>query len=293
VSEGLDFPGYSAPPAAIALAVESFDPERGRWAAAPDGEHRAPTLAVATFNAWFQGPERPARIRGLLEVLERSRADVIFLEEATRPLVDAMMAADWVRASYRLASAPVREDAIPSHGLVVLSRPPLGDVVLHPLPTHMGRRVLVGEMKINGAVLALAAVHLESLRSNADTRASQLEAVFRLLEPFPDAVLAGDFNFCSSWTLENARIDPRFVDLWPALHPADPGYTQDTERNPMLAKAKGESKRVRIDRILLRSDARRWEPLACRLVGTEPVEAGSSLFPSDHFGVIATLRTVA
>lgn len=54
--------------------------------------------------------------------------------------------------------------------------------------------------------------------------------------PRADAVLellAGDFNFCASWAAEQAHLDPGYRDLWAALHPGKPGYTEDTTVNTM------------------------------------------------------------
>jgi hypothetical protein len=50
-----------------------------------------------------------------------------------------------------------------------------------------------------------------------------------------------------------------------------------------------EQKRVRFDRILVRSDAAR--PVKAELVGTSKISGEKPpLFPSDHFGVLGQLR---
>jgi len=260
VSGGIDFPGYAARPVVQRLAVRRFDASRDEWIEAR-GEGRAEdrsSIACATFNTWFQGPEPALRHAGLLAELRRADADVIALQEVNTALLDRIRAEAWVREGYVLARTPFRVDTVPTHGLALLSRLPLGGVRLHPLPTHMGRGVLVAEVRIEGAPLALAVVHLESMKPNADVRGAQLAAVFALLEGHADAIIAGDFNFCASWPEENGRIDARYADLWARLRPGEAGYTQDTEANAMLAKARaGERKQVRIDRILLRGDAGR------------------------------------
>lgn len=130
------------------------------------------------------------------------------------------------------------------------------------------------------------------MKHNRDARAEQLEAIFPVLAAAgPDAVLVGDFNFCSSWAAENANLDPEFVDLWPALRGRAPGYTEDTGVNVMLRNVKSKAKNVRFDRVLLRSAGGDWRPRSIELLGTTPIAVESpDVFPSDHFGLAAVIE---
>lgn len=295
MQDGIDFPGYGAKPALKALAVSRFDPAAGSWIETDGGANGMAMAAftAATFNTWFQGPDHELRHGGLLRCLQEADADVIVLQETTVMLAERLLAAPWVRAAYSCARAPFRADAVPSHGLMLLSRIPVHKALLHPLRTHMGRNLLTAQALLNGAAFTFATVHLESMRSNADVRGEQLAQVFDVLRDAPYALLAGDFNFCSSWTAENARLEPGYDDAWAVLRPGEPGYTQDTDRNPMLALAKRERKQVRLDRILVRGrgKAGHWTVRDVRLLGTEPVSAAhGKIFPSDHFGLAAALH---
>ena len=101
-----------------------------------------------------------------------------------------------------------------------------------------------------------------------------------------------DFNFCSAWRDENDNIPNEWVDCWPALEPDAPGYTQDTEVNAMLFNQRGKAKRVRFDRILLRSEPAqsRWRPMSITRLGTAPLNArGKPVYVSDHFGLLASI----
>ena len=292
MNEGIDFPSYSLP-VAQRLVVHGFDTTKQTWLETEnvDEDVRLPALACATFNTWFQGGEQELRYGGLMSVLEQSNADVIVLQEVTMQLLEALMSANWVRDRYKFARSPFRAGAIPSHGTMLLSRLPFRNATLHPIPTYMGRSLLTVETMINGMKFVLATVHLESMKSNADTRETQLIAIFKILEESQNVILAGDFNFCSSSREENSRIDPRYIDIWAALKPNEPGFTRDTDNNHMLAKAKNDSQRVRIDRILLRSDAQEWRPDSIQLLGTLPVSPKyPKIFPSDHFGIISAIR---
>ncbi len=291
--DGIDFPNYPAKPTVRTLEQWAFDTAAQDWKAVPfeDRDATRERLAFATFNTWFQGGEKARRYRALLEALGERDADVIVLQEVTMDLLDEIMAAGWLRAEYSFVRAPFRAQAVPSHGVMLLSRLPLVGATLYPLPSHMGRSMLVAQVRIQRKLFTFATVHLESMRTNADTRGEQLRAVFQILEDAGDTVVAGDFNFCSSWEQENRRIDARYLDMWAVLRPGEAGYTQDTDVNRMLADAKRDEKRVRIDRVLLRSDAARWQPHAIELLGTRPVASDSPrIFPSDHFGLAATLR---
>lgn len=293
MSEGIDFPGYGAGPGVQPLAIQRFETGAWRSVASLETDARLETLRVVTYNTWFQGANRELRYAGLLDALNACGADMIMLQEATVQLLEALTAADWVRSRYCFVRAPFRSDAIPSHGLMLLSRLPLHSVQLHPLPTHMGRALLLSQARINGRGFAFATTHLESMKPYADVRARQLATAFALLEAQECAIFAGDFNFCSSWQEENSRIDRRYVDVWPAARPGEPGFTQDTDSNRMLAMAKRETKRVRIDRVLLRSEGEsgRWLPESAALLGTGPVSPKHpDVFPSDHFGVMADFR---
>lgn len=290
MSDGLDFPGYASSPQTVALRIESFDAAAGQWRepVSVAASEPAQRIVVATWNAWFQGPDAARRQDGLLAVLASAHPHLIALQEVTTALLERIREAAWVRDGYQVAHAPIRADAIPSHGLALLSRLPLAATVLHPLPTHMGRRALVASWQAKPR-LAIAVVHLESMKANADTRGEQLRTLFGLLEDETDALVAGDFNFCASWPEENDRLDRRYRDLWAVLRAAEAGYTQDTGINTMLARAKQETRQVRIDRILLRSDTGRWIPESIRLIGDESIDGDAKLYPSDHFGLVATL----
>lgn len=294
MKDGIDFPGHATKATLQSLDIHAFDAAAGRWTRdekPPSGKGIAlARLTCVTFNAWFQGGDRELRYAGLSQQLERSDADVIMLQECTTQLLEVLMKADWVRGGYRFVRAPFRADAIPSHGLMLLSRLPFANAKLHPIPTHMGRSLLTVETRLNGASVVFATVHLESMKPNADTRGEQLQEIFAILERRCDVVLAGDFNFCSSWPEENKRLDPRYIDTWARLRPNEPGFTQDTVVNGMLARAKGQARQVRIDRLLLRSDTAEWMPESIRLLGTAPVDANPQVFPSDHFGLAATMR---
>ncbi len=270
-----------------------FDPSSLAWVEdrAPSSPGAAPgVFTFITWNVWFAPYSFDARFRALLDEIHARRPDIVCLQEIVRESLEMLLAEPWIRAAYRVSD--VRGSTFDSYGVVLLTRLPVRSLAIHALPTHMGRRLLLAEIAIGARRLVVGTVHLESLKSNRDTRALQLGEIFpRLKAAGPDCMLAGDFNFCSSWAEENASIDPEFVDLWPLLHGRTPGYTEDTSVNAMLWNVKRKDKAVRYDRVLLRSVDRAFQARSIELLGTAPIAASSpDVFPSDHFGLCAVLE---
>jgi tyrosyl-DNA phosphodiesterase 2 len=249
-----------------------------RCAPAPAG---APIdLKILTWNVWFGGHMFRERGRALLAELARRRADVIALQEVTPALLAAIHAEPWVRAEYQ-----VSELDLLGYDVAVLSRVPVAQLRTLPLPTRMGRRLLVARLACG---LDVATVHLESMRESTRERATQLGIILPALAgASEDVVLVGDMNFEPDAPLESAALDPSFVDVWPSLRPDEPGYSVDSDRNPMRLAVLRKDTRKRIDRVFART--RRWQPASIELLGTTPVDAAGT-FISDHFGLEVVLR---
>ena len=267
------------------LAPVAFDGSHWTAIERPDGAIAAPEeLLLVTFNTWFADYEFERRSTALLSLLERISADVVVLQEVTRPLLDRILAENWIRANYQLSDAT--GESLGSYGVVALSRVPLQSIELHQLTSKMGRELLVVQL---AGGFRVATVHLESLAWQSDTRQTQLAEIFALLEGFDHAAVLGDFNLCHT-SPENDNIDPRYLDLWPALRPDEPGWTEDTSVNLMRLAAKGRHKSVRFDRILLRSRGNYWQPQSIERLGTTPLSPDTpEVFISDHFGLAGTI----
>ena len=250
------------------------------------------TLTVATWNVWFDRQHMDQRFSALLRTLLTKAPDVVGLQEVVPALADALRAHEAVSALYE-----VSPNAIGSYGCLLLARR-----ALHPhfieidLPTDMGRTLLVAELAARPG-MAVATVHLESLDSER-VRGEQLVVAARALGGATHAVLMGDFNFDATRTwgewrdggvartpgmLENdalPRILPHFVDAWPVLRGAEPGFTFDGAINPYV---RDPGERMRYDRVM----AKGLRPEQIEMLGKEREEAQP--VPSDHFGLFATL----
>jgi len=240
-------------------------------------------LRVATWNVWFGPYQFVRRGEALLAELARQQADVIALQEVTPELLAIIERAAWVRDAYAFS-----DRAVVGYDVLLLSRREVGSFAMVELPTMMGRRLLVAELACG---LTVATVHLESLRDRASWRATQLGIILPwLAESYPDALLVGDMNFGDDDAIESEAIaaDPQLIDVWPALHPGDAGYTIDSDVNGMRLAASGIPAHKRLDRVFLR--AQRWRATAIERLGTEAIDDVGT-FISDHFGLLTTLHT--
>lgn len=268
--------------------MHRFDAVAGRWT---EGEFRGGAevdeLTVSTFNIWFENYFAAQRYYAIAEVLSRDTPDVMAFQEVTSDALTVFCEQPWIRERYCRVSVTGR--GIGNYGMLVLSRIPIRRATYIPLPTRMARGVLVAELDVGRSGLAVGSVHLDSGKASVQLRARQLVKAFHAVSEFENAVLAGDFNMRDS---ENDRIAEPFTDVWPALRPDAPGFTEDTSINLMRFDNKNKHRQVRFDRILTKGPE--WSAADIGLIGTEPIAADlPRVFPSDHFGVRSRLSRTA
>jgi len=267
------------------LEPYGFEPSAGAWR---PGIHRSITearsLTLVTFNLWFDQYHWEERLDATLSLIATCRADVVGLQEVTPRQLDRILSTEWVRHQYQVSDVSAK--TLQPHGVVLLSRSPISSLALCPLPSGKDRKLLVAELLTGCGSLYVGTVHLESSPENTARRLEQLDRVLPGLYGADHAVLMGDFNFDPRHRSEQSRIEHLYTDLWTSLRGDEPGYTADSERNAMRFMHKQLHKRVRFDRILLRSKGNRWRPISINLLGTDPVSAERpEIYASDHFGV--------
>lgn len=262
-----------------------FDPALDSWVTAPpEPDARQERLRLVTYNIWFGEFRWRERFGALMDLLRACRPDVVALQEVTPRHLEDISAAPWVRRDYRLSDAV--GGTLEPHGVLILSRLPLRALALCDLPSDKARKLLVAELGLTPGPLHVGSLHLESSARATPLRLRQLDIVRDSVAGMRHVVLLGDFNFDPKQEVEQSQLEPHFRDLWGELRGDEPGFTQDTDNNPMRLRHKGEHRRVRFDRILLRSSVPGWEPQAVRLVGTQPVSSDwPDVYPSDHFGL--------
>jgi tyrosyl-DNA phosphodiesterase 2 len=205
--------------------------------------------------------------------------DVLAFQEVTADALALFCDQPWIRARYYRVAVTGR--GVGNYGMLVLSRVPIRRAAYVPLPTRMARGVLVVELDVGGSGLTVGSVHLDSGKASARLRARQLAKAFGAVGADTNVVLVGDFNMRDG---ENSSITKPFTDVWPALRPDDPGFTEDTSINLMRFDSKNKHRHVRFDRVLLKGSG--WTAADIDLIGTKPIAADlPRVFPSDHFGV--------
>ena len=221
-------------------------------------------MRIVTQNLWFDSQEREARMRTHAQTWQELQPDVICVQEATLACLRILLP-----LISNFQSTVTLDSSAQWQGVALFSKVQPVEVDMLPLPGEMGRRLL----RVRFEHLEIGVVHLESTGSAGPTRAQQLKQVFAHLNR-GESLLVGDFNFCSS-SRENEQLPGDWVDLWPQLHPDQPGWTQDANLNKLIRGGK----QARYDRMLLRS--REWTAQSIGLITNGA---------SDHFGLIARLE---
>jgi endonuclease/exonuclease/phosphatase family metal-dependent hydrolase len=262
------------------VPVTSFDAVTGQWRYADaSGADDRDQLTVTTFNIWNDPYFAAERHFAIVELVSKRGPDIMLFQEVTPDALEILLGHPWVRE--HCFCAAVTDNGVGSYGMLLLSRIPLRSVVYTRLPSRMSRGFLQAEVIVGGIRTVVCSVHLDSGKASARLRGRQLLRVFSALRSVDDAIVLGDFNMRDT---ENDQILAPFIDVWPALRPHEPGFTEDTSINLMRLDARNKQRHVRFDRALLKGPT--WAAASIDLLGTEPLsDALPRIFPSDHFGV--------
>jgi len=251
-----------------------------RWTRVPRAQEGP--LSALTFNVWFGDVAVERRARAALAMLEARAPTFVALQEVTHRFLAVLRESAVVRERYWLSDAD--GSTFDEYGTILLSSLPPSRLWLAELGGSMARAMPWAECSWRASTLSVGGVHLESGRHNHETRVEQLEECAARLAATDGAILMGDCNFGDGDALEERALSATGLrDAWREARPRDAGYTRDTVRNAMAARTRDAPVRRRIDRVLVRGEALR--PARIELVGDEPIDPGSGLFASDHFGV--------
>jgi endonuclease/exonuclease/phosphatase family metal-dependent hydrolase len=250
----------------------------------PLASYSGGVLKVVTINVWFGKLHQRLRYDALFGLLAHEQPDVIAFQEVTYDFLSQLKKQPWT-AAYRWV-----DDHAPQlghYGVAILTRLPIQRASYAELPSDMGRTVLLAELKLDEELLTIATTHLESGEGSVERRAEQLVAIGELLAKEGAGIFCGDLNFCSSWQLENDRLDD-FDDLWSLVRPDDDGYTLDSRIN--LMKEGRDLAPVRFDRMLFFGEPP-WSAETIQLFASECLPDHPEVWPSDHFGLLATIAS--
>ncbi|MDJ1497980.1 RNA repair domain-containing protein [Cytophagaceae bacterium DM2B3-1] len=289
---------WNTEPETVNAPVVVFKPasvygyRNGKWQIASEKSEvdNPKKLRIATYNVLtnrFDGEDATIhkRIPAIIEQLQESEAEVICLQEVTTLLLSKLLEQCWVQKMYISA---IGETFAAEQGLLLLSIFPFS-LTSHSFSSHKG--CLVGSLQLAENSIHIAVVHLTSNRAvDAEKiRTQQISVVRDYLYTLSGAtVIAGDFN--AREEMLEPLLQKEWKDCWDQLYPDQPGYTFDPAVNPLAASNTLSGYPGRLDRILIRSVTRHWIAEQVDLFGNKPVEGTyGQLYPSDHFGVYATL----
>jgi endonuclease/exonuclease/phosphatase family metal-dependent hydrolase len=259
------------------------------------------SLRVATLNVWNRlGPweERRALIRKGIADLS---PDIMGLQEVIRmdgehTFDQLMEIADGL--GYHVAYGRSPEAPIWGNGNAILSRWPIEEAVALPLAgTDEARVIVFARIASPHGEIPFYCTHLNWMLHEGHVRQRQVRALADFvadtapISGFPPIVV-GDFNaepdsdeirFMRGLTALGGKC-VYFADCF-GIAGEGPGYTY-ARRNAYAAQLREPNRRI--DYIFVRGpDQRgRGEPLSARLCFDEPTR---DVWPSDHFGVVATI----
>jgi endonuclease/exonuclease/phosphatase family metal-dependent hydrolase len=263
-----------------------------------------PEIRALTFNIWNRSGPWDERLVAIKATLARLDADVIGLQEVIVTEQGDLLDQGKVIAEslgYNVVFGSSHGEGY-AFGNAVLSRWPIARHELFRLPELDGtepRTLLFAEVLAPFAKIPFFTTHLSWRLHEGHVRQAQVvEIADRISALCPEhsfpPILVGDFNaepesdeirFLQGHTTLG-RKSVYYADAFRVAGDGSRGATF-SKRNP-FAEPLHEPER-RIDYIFVREpdDQHRGEPLDARVCCDEPIDG---VFPSDHFGVIATLR---
>ncbi len=238
-----------------------------------------PELTLATFNIWHNQGDWAARLPLLIATLRAADPDVIglqeVLEDAAVGLPNQARTIAEALGGYSVHFVSTDPEGAPRrYGNAILSRLPVTGFdsrKLQPLDDY--RTAIRIRAALAGRAVDVINTHLAWQANAAAVRARQIaDLVSMLPQDGTPLIVMGDFNAVQEDTGLTALTGPRFFS-------ALPRGTAETTLNP----AKGHPSRV-IDHIF--AETAHFALVRGSVIGSTPVNGE---YPSDHFGVAATL----
>jgi endonuclease/exonuclease/phosphatase family metal-dependent hydrolase len=262
------------------------------------------TLRVVTLNIWNQSGPWAQRLRGIRTGLLELAPDVVGLQEVLRP--NGGEAPDQARQiaeelGYHIAYGAAFDSGGIEFGNAALSKFPIRRSEVLALPnvdTEESRCLLFAELDAPGDPIPFFVTHLNWRFHEGHVRQSQVSSIAEHVKArapiagFPPIVV-GDFNAAPE--ADEIRFmkglcslggkSVYFADTFDIAGRGD--GTTFSRHNPFASDLREPNRRI--DYIFVRGpDARgRGEPLDAHVCFDRPTDG---IYPSDHFGVSATIR---
>jgi endonuclease/exonuclease/phosphatase family metal-dependent hydrolase len=266
------------------------------------------TFRVATLNIWNRFGPWEERLVAIRDGVKRQAPDILGMQEVLRLEKgegDELDQAAVIGAGFGYQAAYGRARDQRWYGNAVLSRWPIAESATVELPrcgTDEKRCLLYAGIDAPFGRVPFFVTHLNWKFTDGHVREAQVREIAAFVSSiaaadsaaFP-AVLVGDFNAAPDADeirylrgLTSLGGDRRvyFQDAFEAAGGGLPGTTFD-RRNPFAAPLREPDRRIDYIFVHGRDERFRGEPLDARVAWDAAVDG---TFPSDHFGLVATLR---
>jgi endonuclease/exonuclease/phosphatase family metal-dependent hydrolase len=264
------------------------------------------TLRVATLNIWNRFGPWEQRLVAIRAAVTSMAPDLIGLQEVVRVdpgdgdgLDQSAVIADGF--GYHIAYARAHDQRW--YGNAALSRWPIVRSQTFELPrcgTDEKRTLLHAEIDAPFGPIPFFVTHLNWKFDDGHVREAQVREIAARIasvvrsDTFP-AVLVGDFNaepdsdeirFLRGLSSLGEERRVYYQDAFALAGDGSPGHTF-SRRNAFAAPLREPDRRIDYVFVRGRDEQMRGEPLEARVCFDSDAEGA---FPSDHFGVVATLR---
>lgn len=187
-------------------------------------------LSLVTWNVWFDAFESYRRFSYIFNLMDKYQPDVILLQEVTPYFIQILQKQSWMEGYD--CSDDFSSHTVDPYGVLTLTKKSLQcKFRFVPLPSNMGRKLLICRTTNLELNLTIGNIHLESL-ANSVIRERQLQVCAETLMEDANWILCGDYNFCSyrnfagNGPLENSSLQrqlPGYCDMWEVLRPNEKG----------------------------------------------------------------------
>ncbi|MGD2183313.1 endonuclease/exonuclease/phosphatase family protein [Lusitaniella coriacea] len=259
-------------------------------------------IKVITINILFELDEWERRRELLVEGLKAEKPDLIGLQEVQLPEDTSAWLAERLEMPY-VQLVPYQNNeipGIPDYGAAILSRYPFIQQDILDLHSQ-GRFAQRVRVEINGQSITFCNGHYYWYPGASPERVKQIQRLRDWLGELPPEmpiVAVGDFNGTPK-TRAIAHMKENYTSAYASHWGKEPEYTCPTPlsrrgwrrwlRQIILNwKANKTLKpwRGTLDYIFISSH---WQVRDCRLILTQPAPFDRTLYPSDHFGLVADL----
>lgn len=264
------------------------------------------TLRVATLNIWNRFGPWDQRLPAIRAGVKSIAPDLMGLQEVLRLAPgegDQLDQAEAVAEGFGYHVAYARAHDEKYYGNAALSRWPIAHSTTFELPrcgTDERRTLLYARISSPFGDIPFFVTHLNWKFDEGHVRETQIREIAHCVQSlaplggFP-AILVGDFNaepgadeirYLGGLTSLRGGKRVYFQDAFALAGDGSPGFTF-ARRNPFAAPLDEPDRRIDYVFVHGRDDRRRGQPVEARVCFDQALDG---TFPSDHFGVVATLR---